>query len=67
MLSLSFIVTLPLDDLSEISPIKIAPNLNKPGSEAQGAYNHPTTTQVLTSSRHSREVQHHGKIFKFVF
>ena len=30
MLSLSFIVTLPLADLFEISPIKIAPNLNQP-------------------------------------
>ena len=33
VLSLSFIVTLPLADLSAISPIKIAPNLNQQGSE----------------------------------
>ena len=54
VLSLSFIVTLPLVDLSAISPIKIAPNLNQQDSEGHDAYTHPTTTQVLTPSRHSK-------------
>lgn len=47
-------VTLPLADLSAISPIKIAPNLNQQGSEGHDAYTHPTTTQVLSFFRHSK-------------
>lgn len=48
MLSLYFIVTLPLADISAISSIKIAPNLNQQGSEGHDAYTHPTSTQVLS-------------------
>ena len=65
MLSLSFIVTLPLADLSTISPIKIALNLNQQGSEGL-----IPTRQLLKYSLLpdiQREVQHYGKIFKFVF
>ena len=69
VLSLSFIVTLPLADLSAISPIKIAPNLNQQGSEGQGGTMLIPTRQLLKYSLLpdiQREVQHYGKIFQFV-